>query len=59
MRKFFTAFRNREDGAGTVDWVVLTAGLVGLCITALATMETATLGLSNGVADELNERNTF
>lgn len=59
MRKFFTAFRNREDGAVTVDWVVLTAGLVGLCITALTTMETATLGLSNGVADELNERNTF
>lgn len=27
-----TVFRDEEDGAITVDWVVITAAVVGLCI---------------------------
>lgn len=30
MRQFFMNFRNDEDGAVTVDWVVLTAAIVAL-----------------------------
>ena len=30
MRKHLSTFMNREDGAVTVDWVVLTAAIVGL-----------------------------
>lgn len=30
LKSLFTRFKTEEDGAVTVDWVVLTAGLVGL-----------------------------
>ncbi|UZD89882.1 hypothetical protein [Cognatishimia activa] len=33
--KLFKKFAGDEDGAVTVDWVALTAGLVGLSILAL------------------------
>jgi Flp pilus assembly pilin Flp len=39
-----------ETGAVTVDWVVLAAGVVGLCIVALGAIESATLGLANATA---------
>ncbi|MBP0481336.1 Flp family type IVb pilin [Sagittula salina] len=38
MIKFFKAFRNDEAGAVTVDWVVLTAAVVGLAIAAYSTI---------------------
>lgn len=46
LRKFFAA----EDGAVTVDWVVLTAGVVGLAIAAFAAIETESTELSADVA---------
>jgi Flp pilus assembly pilin Flp len=30
LKNLFTRFKTDEDGAVTVDWVVLTGGLVGL-----------------------------
>lgn len=59
MRKLLSTFRKREDGAVTVDWVVLTAAMVGLCITAYTVIENSTLGLRDGVATELNAQNDF
>lgn len=59
MRRFFTTFRKREDGAVTVDWVVLTAAMVGLCIAAYTVIENSTLGLRDGVAGELAVQNDF
>lgn len=59
MRSRFLKLRYEEDGAVTVDWVVLTAAMVGLCIAAYTSMENATLGLRDGVADELTEQNDF
>mgnify|MGYP001801264580 CR=1 FL=1 len=44
MTKLLNKFRRDEDGAVTVDWVVLTAAIVGLGIAILATV-------SNGVGD--------
>ncbi len=38
------AFLEDEDGAITVDWVLLTAGVVGLCSAIF-------LGLGNGTVD--------
>ena len=35
MMKFIKNFRKDEDGAVTVDWVVLTAAVVGLADAAL------------------------
>jgi len=38
MMNFFKTFARDEDGAVTVDWVVLTAAVVGLGIAAIATV---------------------
>ncbi len=38
MIKFFKNFSKDEDGAVTVDWVVLTAAVVGLGVAAVATV---------------------
>jgi Flp pilus assembly pilin Flp len=38
MIKFIKNFRKDEDGAVTVDWVVLTAAVVGLGVAGVATV---------------------
>ena len=40
MMNFFKTFAKDEDGAVTVDWVVLTAAVVGLGIAGVATIQT-------------------
>jgi Flp pilus assembly pilin Flp len=52
---FIKRFRNDEDGAVTVDWVVLTAALVGLGIAVLAAVETGLSDLSNDIESELTK----
>ena len=37
--KLFTKFANDESGAVTVDWVVLTAAVVGIAIAVAFTIE--------------------
>ncbi|WP_342637090.1 hypothetical protein [Thioclava nitratireducens] len=56
MMKFFKLkkFHDEEDGAVTVDWVVLTAAVVGLGAAALALVRTQTAGLSDRIATYLN-----
>ena len=39
MTKFFNKFRKDENGAVTVDWVVLTAAVVGLAVAAYTSIE--------------------
>lgn len=48
-------FRNDEDGAVTVDWVVLTAALVGLGIAVLAAVSTGLEDLSGDIEGELTK----
>lgn len=43
------SFLENEAGAVTVDWVVLCAGIVGLCVAILASMQTGTLGLTDSI----------
>ncbi|MDQ2093770.1 hypothetical protein [Rhodalgimonas zhirmunskyi] len=50
MIKFIKNFRKDEDGAVTVDWVVLTAAVVGLAVAAYTSIETATTGLTASTA---------
>ena len=51
--KSLVDFRNEEDGAVTVDWVVLTAAVVGLGVAVLGSvytgMDTASTTVSDGV----------
>jgi Flp pilus assembly pilin Flp len=42
MINFIKNFRNDEDGAVTVDWVVLTAAVVGLAIAAYGAIQANT-----------------
>ena len=41
LLNLFKAFKNDEAGAVTVDWVVLTAALVGLGMAVIATLSPA------------------
>lgn len=42
MMSAFSNFLTCEDGAVTVDWVVLTAAVVGLAVAAYATINSGT-----------------
>lgn len=49
MIKFFKNFRKDELGAVTVDWVVLTAAVVGLGVAAYGSIKTGTTTLTGNV----------
>ena len=53
MMNFLKKFRNDESGAVTVDWVVLTAAIVGLGIAILTTVETGTQALADKISAEV------
>jgi len=57
MMKFIENFRNDEDGAVTVDWVVLTAAVVGLAVAAYSTISGGADNLTNSTAGYLNQQN--
>ncbi|MEX0282191.1 MAG: hypothetical protein AB3N13_16280 [Arenibacterium sp.] len=46
MMKFLNKFRKDEDGAVTVDWVVLTAAVVALAGAAYTSIETGATNLT-------------
>ncbi|MBC7146196.1 MAG: hypothetical protein H5U24_12430 [Thioclava marina] len=56
MMKFFKIkkFHDEEDGAVTVDWVVLTAAVVGLGAAALALVRTNTATLVGKIGEYLS-----
>jgi Flp pilus assembly pilin Flp len=53
MIKFFKNFRKDEDGAVTVDWVVLTAAVVALAGAAYTSIESGTTTLTGAISTEL------
>lgn len=57
MTKFFKNFRRDEDGAVTVDWVVLTAAVVGLAVAAYSSIETGAKSLTSNTSTFLDGRN--
>ncbi|MEM9435987.1 MAG: hypothetical protein AAGA15_03020 [Pseudomonadota bacterium] len=54
MMNLFNKFRRDEDGAVTVDWVVLTAAIVGLGIAILTTVSGGVSNLSADIDDKLS-----
>ncbi|MEL6549293.1 MAG: hypothetical protein AAFQ54_03515 [Pseudomonadota bacterium] len=54
MMNFLNKFRRDEDGAVTVDWVVLTAAIVGLGIAVLTTVSDGVGVISNDIEAELS-----
>lgn len=53
MRVQFAHFFKSEDGAVTVDWVVLTAAIVGLGIAVITTVSGGALDHSAGIGAHL------
>ena len=57
--KFFklaNRFNRDEDGAVTVDWVVLTAAVVGLGVAVLSTVAEGTKSLGGKISTDLQSR---
>ena len=50
-------FLNDESGAVTVDWVVLTAAIVGLGIAVLTSVGGGTTSLANKVSSHMASQN--
>lgn len=51
----FSAFLKDEAGAVTVDWVVLTAAIVGLGLLVFNAVRPAVGSLADGIAGELGD----
>jgi Flp pilus assembly pilin Flp len=49
------SFLSNESGAVTVDWVVLTAALVGLGLAVMSVVSGGLENLSGDIADQLGE----
>ena len=55
--KFFKLFKNFKDdeaGAVTVDWVVLTAAIVGLGLAVVGTVRTSVGGLGDKISASID-----
>ena len=56
MMKFIANFRKDEDGAVTVDWVVLSAAVVGLAVAAYTSIQTGTVALTGTTSTYIEGR---
>jgi len=56
MRTHSTKFIQSEDGAVTVDWVVITAAIAGMAIGILLVMGSSTEKLASDVSAEMQTR---
>ncbi len=57
MIKFFKNFMKDEDGAVTVDWVVLTAAVVALGVAAVATVGGSIDTVAEGISSAVSAQN--
>lgn len=58
LRNMFKAFRSDESGAVTVDWVVLTAAIVGLGLVVMNTVGGGIGTLSSTISTDLGKTTT-
>jgi len=54
MMNFIKNFKNDESGAVTVDWVVLTAAVVGLAVAAYTSIEKSASNLTSQTAVKMD-----
>ena len=57
--KLISKFANDESGAVTVDWVVLTAAIVGIAIAVITLISSGIEDASNGINNELNSASSI
>lgn len=58
LRKLFKNFKSDESGAVTVDWVVLTAAIVGLGMVVMKTVGGGISSLGDTVVTDLEARSS-
>ena len=56
LLNIFKTFRNDEDGAVTVDWVVLTAAIVGLGLVVMNTVGTSIKAQATAIAADVTAK---
>ncbi len=56
MIKFIKKFRKDEEGAVTVDWVVLTAAVVGLGVAGVSTVQGGVDGLAGTISSGVSTK---
>ena len=56
MFKYIKKLSKDEDGAVTVDWVVLTAAVVGLASAAIVSIQGGTTSVGTSVSSNLSGR---
>ncbi len=56
MRSIFKRFSRDDSGAVTVDWVVLTAVIIGLSIAVIGSISNGALDHANGLGANLSSR---
>ena len=56
MKQQFIAYLNDESGAVTVDWVVLTAAVVGLGVAAVDTVESGITSLAGDISTAISTK---
>ena len=54
MFRSTTNFIKVEDGAVTVDWVVLCAGIVAIAVAIFTSLETSTMSLTDSIVAFMN-----
>ena len=52
----FLNFADQEDGAVTVDWVVLTAGVIGIALAVLSSVTSGTKTLTENISSSVADR---
>ena len=58
IANLFKNFKKDESGAVTVDWVVLTAAIVGLGMVVMTTVGEGITGLGDAIVDDLGARSS-
>ncbi len=56
LQNLFKKFFNDESGAVTVDWVVLTAAIVGLGMIVMTTIGEGITTLSENISTDIEDR---
>lgn len=59
LMNLINTFKNDEDGAVTVDWVVLTAAVVGLGLIVMGSIRGSITDLSSGISEQINKAGEF
>lgn len=59
MLNFIKTFAADEDGAVTVDWVVLTAAVLGMAIMVVALIQGGATDVSTGIGAKLSSATLY